>query len=264
MARISHQLIAVVLLLCGGAVTRGQVPEQVFDVPTRQGVIDRVVVLASPSPKAAVILFPGGHGGLQTAQNGAFKWGANNFLVRTRQMFASQGLVVVVVDAPSDRQSPPFLTGFRNTPQHVADIRAVIAWVRQHVHVPVWLVGTSRGTESAAFAATQLAGSDGPDGLVLTSTILSDNKEMPVTAMALGSLHIPVLVVQHVQDGCKHCPFSEASRLMDQLTHVPKKQLIPISGGTSQGDPCEAMAYHGFNGVEHEVVTQIANWIAAK
>ncbi len=30
------------------------------------------------------------------------------------------------------------------------------------------------------------------------------------------------------------------------------------------GDPCEAWSYHGFNSVEQEVVTQIANWISGK
>ena len=31
-------------------------------------------------------------------------WGAANFLVRTRNMFAARGLMVAVVDAPSDHK----------------------------------------------------------------------------------------------------------------------------------------------------------------
>ncbi|HEY4232625.1 MAG TPA: hypothetical protein VGM76_04310 [Lacipirellulaceae bacterium] len=263
MLRRVRVFVPLLILACGTQ-ANGQLAEQVVDIGTRPGVTQRMVVIAPQNPKAVVILLAGGHGGLQIAANGVFQWGAKNFLVRTRQMFAEQGLFVIVVDAPSDRQSPPYLTGFRNSPQHVADIRAVIAWARKQANVPVWLVGTSRGTESAAFAATQLAGADGPDGLVLTSTILTDNKEVPVTAMPLGNLQIPVLVVQHVQDSCKHCPYAEAPRLMQELVHVPKKQLLPINGGVSQGDPCEAMAYHGFNGVEREVVTQIAAWMLTK
>jgi hypothetical protein len=46
-------------------------------------------------------------------------------------IICDQGLLTVIVDAPSDRQSPPFLTGFRQTEQHVSDIKAVIAWVRE-------------------------------------------------------------------------------------------------------------------------------------
>ena len=237
---------------------------KVVDIPTRKGVTEPMVVLSPKDPKAAVVLLAGGHGGLQITPAGTFQWGANNFLVRTRQLFVDQGLLTVIVDAPSDRQSSPYLTGFRTSPEHVADLKAVIAWIRKQAKVPVWLVGTSRGTESAAFCATQLAGPDGPDGLVLTSTILLDKKETPVTAMPLGKLRIPVLVVHHVEDGCNHCPYSEVSVLLSKLAAVPKKQLLPVKGGETRGDPREAWSYHGFNGLEQDVVVQIANWITAK
>lgn len=242
----------------------GQVAQRVVDIPTRQGVTQRMVVLSPQDPKAAVILFAGGHGGLQIFPNGSFKWGEGNFVVRTRQLFADQGLLVVVVDAPSDRQSSPYLAGFRQRPEHIEDIKAVIEWVRQQVKVPVWLVGTSRGTQSAAFVGTELTGPNGPDGLVLSSTILTEDKSRPVSAMPLDRLRIPVLVVHHEQDGCSHCAFSDVPNLMDKLSGSPRKQLLSFKGGENRGDPCEAFAYHGFNGLEHEVVTQIANWILTK
>ena len=132
----------VLIGLCQSALA--QVPQKVVDVPTRPGVTQRFLYLAPESPIAAVILFAGGHGGLQILPNGSFKWGAENFLVRTRQLFAKNGLSVAVVDAPSDRQATPFLDGFRQRPEHVADIKAVIAWIKQQTNVPVWLVGTSR------------------------------------------------------------------------------------------------------------------------
>ena len=242
----------------------GQTTQNVVDVPTRPGVTERLLVLAPPSPKAAVVLLAGGHGGLQIFANGSMQWGAGNFLVRTRQMFADQGLVVAVLDAPSDRQSPPFLGGFRQTPEHAADLKAVIAWLRESAKVPVWLVGTSRGTQSAGYVATQLARADGPDGVVLTSTILSDDKGRPVTAMPLEKVRVPVLVVHHEQDGCRHCAFADVPALMGKLAKAPKSQLLAFKGGASRGDPCEAFAYHGFNGLELDVVQQIAAWITAQ
>ncbi len=242
----------------------GQSAQKVVDIPTRPGVTQRMVVLSPQDPKAAVILFAGGHGGLQIYSGGSFNWGDTNFLVRTRQIFADQGLFVVVVDAPSDRQSPPYLSGFRQRPEHVEDIKAVIAWVREQAGVPVWLVGTSRGTQSAAFVATELSGAEGPDGLVLTSTMLSDNKGRPVTAMPLDKLRIPVLVVHHEQDGCSHCSFQDIPSLMENLGSLPRKQLLSFKGGQNRGDPCLAFAYHGFNGLEREVVAQTATWILAK
>src|SRR4030042_4967730 len=159
----------VLIGLCQSSMA--QVSQKVVDIPTRPSVTQRFVYFAPESPKAAVILFAGGQCGLQIFPNGTFKWGQGNFLVRTRQLFVKNGLSVAVVDAPSDRQAAPFLGGFRQKQEHVADIKAIIAWLKQQANIPVWLVGTSRGTQSAAFIATQVgAGDGGPDGLVITST----------------------------------------------------------------------------------------------
>ncbi|MBC7609577.1 MAG: hypothetical protein H7228_08400 [Polaromonas sp.] len=136
--------------------------QTVVDIPTRPGVTQRMIVLTPPEPKAAVVRLAGGHGGLQVFSNGLMKWGEANFLVRTRQLFAERGLTVVLLDAPSDRQTPPYLGVFHQTPEHVADLKAVIAWLRENSKVPVWLVGTSRGTQSAAYVATQLSEPNGP------------------------------------------------------------------------------------------------------
>jgi dienelactone hydrolase len=257
--------VTIALLLLAPVIqAHGQTVQKVVDIPTRTGVFQRMVVLSPQVAKAAVILFAGGHGGLQISSNGSFKWGKGNFLVRARQLFAEQGLLTVVVDAPSDRQSPPFLAGFRQTSEHVSDIKAVIAWLREQAKAPVWLVGTSRGTESAAFVATELTGPEGPDGIVLSSTILTDKKGRPVPAMPVEKLRIPVLLVHHEQDGCSHCAFSEIPALMDKLANSPRKQLLSFKGGENIGDPCEALAHHGFNGLDSEVVRQTAAWILNK
>lgn len=251
------------LLLVLGCATHahGQNNEKVVDIDTRPGVTQRMVVLSPPDPKAAVILFAGGHGGLQIFPNGSFGWGGGNFLVRTRQFFAQQGLLVAVVDAPSDRQSQPYLSGFRQRPEHAADIKEVIAWIRAQASIPVWLVGTSRGTQSAAYVATRLRGPAGPSGLVLTSTILTDDKSRPVPALPIDKLQIPVLVVHHEQDGCGHCSFDDIPVLMKKLAPLSRTELLTFKGGKNRGDPCEAQSYHGFNGLENDVVVQTAKWI---
>lgn len=251
------------LLACIAFLAHGQSDPKVIDLPSRAGVTQRMLLLTPAAPKAAVILLAGGHGGLQIGLDGSLKWGGGNFLVRSRQMFVDQGLAVAMLDAPSDRQGPPYLNGFRQTPEHVQDIKTVIAWLREQTKLPVWLVGTSRGTQSAAYAATQLQGTDGPDGIVLTSTILSDRSSRPVPAMALSSLRIPVLVVHHEQDGCQLCRFSDTAGLMEKLVNTPRQQLMAVKGGNDKGDPCEAFAHHGFNGLETEVVTQTVAWMLA-
>ena len=55
--------------------------------------------------------------------------------------------------------------------------------------------------------------------------------------------------------------FDDVPRLMDKLASNPRKELMVFSGGVNQGDPCLARAYHGFNGIEAEVVERIAAWI---
>jgi hypothetical protein len=76
--------------------------DSVIDIPTRNGVAQRFLLIAAPDAKAAVVLFAGGHGGLQLDQAGNARWGNNNFMVRSAHLFASQGLTVAIVDAPSD------------------------------------------------------------------------------------------------------------------------------------------------------------------
>ena len=241
------------------------ITEKAVDVPTRPGVTQRFLLIAPDNPKAVLILFAGGEGLLQVGAGGNIGRMRGNFLVRARQMFVDQGLAVAVMDAPSDRQTPNGLNGFRQTAAHLADVRAVMDWLRANVQRPIWLVGTSRGTQSAAYLAVQTAGTpDSPDGLVLTSTILSDPRGRPVPNMEVGRLALPVLVVHHERDGCQLCAFSDIPHLMNQLGRASRKALQSYSGGVTVGDPCEAMAYHGFNGIEREVVGNIAAWIAGK
>jgi dienelactone hydrolase len=255
------RLLPMLLAAASGAYAQSP---QVVDVPSRPGVTQRILVITPVKPKAAVILFAGGDGGLTLEADGRIPKLSGNFLVRARQLFVDQGLTTVVIDAPSDKQSPPYLSGYRQTDDHVADVKAVIAWLRQQSKIPVWLIGTSRGTQSAGHIATRLPVADGgPDGIVLTATVVNDPRSRSVPDMPLDRIRIPVLVAHHRQDGCRVCLYSDVPRLMDRLTTPPRKELLTFDGGISTGDPCEARAYHGFNGIESEVVQRIATWITA-
>src|SRR6185503_5986828 len=105
---------------------------------------------------------------------------------------------------------------------------------------------------------------EGPDGIVLTSTILTDRRSRPVPDMGVESIKLPVLVVHHEQDGCRQCLYSDVPRLMSKLSGASKKELVTFRGGESHGDPCEALSYHGYNGLEKEVVERIAAWMMGK
>lgn len=249
--------VAVVASLLSG-VTQAEVGT-VVDVPTRPGVTVRYLWQVPAQPRASVILLVGGNGGLHLGADGSLGGMGGNFLSRTRAQFLQQGLAVALMDAPSDRQVPPFLSGFRQTPEHVADLKALIADVRQRGQLPVALVGTSRGTQSAAAVAIALAESGGPDALVLTSTILTDPQSKAVPKMALDTLRIPVLVMHHQQDGCKLCSPADLPMLLGKLP--AGYQVRMYEGGSNVGDPCEAMAYHGFNGLERRVVHDLSVWL---
>lgn len=255
---LAARALALAILLPGAAWAQAPL---VVDVPTRPGVTLRYLWQAPAQPKAAVILLVGGNGGVRLGVDGSLGGMGGNFLARTRAQFVQQGLAVALMDAPSDRQAPPFLSGFRQTPEHVADLKALIADVRQRSQRPVALVGTSRGTQSAAAAAVALAESGGPDALVLTSTILTDPQTKAVPKMALDALRIPVLVMHHQQDGCRHCAPSDLPALLDKLP--AGYQVRMYEGGNNVGDPCEAMAYHGFNGLEARVVQDLSAWLVA-
>jgi pimeloyl-ACP methyl ester carboxylesterase len=243
-----------------------QIIQNVINLPTRDGVTNRAFSLTPPNPKATFILMVGGHGGLQMYPGGSVKWGEGNFLARSKQLFADQGAAVLLVDSPSDRQSAPYLVGFRQTSKHALDLGKIISWARENNKAPVWVVGTSNGTLSAAYIATQLEGADAPDGVVLTSSVLwlAKGSGRPVPDMPLEKIRIPVLVVHHEKDACDSCLFSQINNLTTKLINSPKVELITFKGGVATGDPCDAFHYHGFNGIESEVVTKIVAWTTSK
>jgi len=258
-AAFSRALLAALFGVAANAFA--QSTSRIVDVPTRPGITQRILLLEPTQPRAVVILYAGGHGGLRLSPQGDFAWGKGNFLVRSRELFAAQGLVVAVVDAPSDRQEPPYFAGFRQSSESAADARAVIAWLRRRTKLPVWIVGTSAGTQSAAYIAHALEGRDAADGVALTASVLRDRRGRSLLEMPLEKIRIPVLVVHHEEDGCVACPFAEVPALMRRLASAPRKELVAVRGGDSRGDPCEAFAHHGFNGLERDVVARMAAWI---
>jgi dienelactone hydrolase len=259
---------AIAMLLCAWAGVAWAALPEVVDLPTRPGVSERILVeQPDRAPTAVLVLMTGGTGRLGIFDNGSVRMGGN-FLVRSRALFVQHGFAVVLPDTPSDHSTSPFLGGtFRESAEHAADLAAVIGWAHQQFSRPVWIVGTSNGTHSAALAALSPPGLGAPDGLVLTSTILATtrfgpNSARPVQDMPLEKVHVPVLVAHHQDDQCQVCPPSLLPRLMERLKST-KAQLLTYEGGQSSGPPCEAFAYHGFNGIEGKVVDDIATWIAS-
>jgi len=87
------------------------------------------------------------------------------------------------------------------------------------------LIGTSRGTVSAAAASIAL-GASAVSGLVLTSSV------------------------------------TDAAKRIDLMTSAPVKKFIEVEGGSNPtGNPCGATHWHGYINYEPEMVKIITNWI---
>ncbi len=260
-------LAAVVLAGCPGRLAVASAGEEGLLLPTRPGVTMPVLfVTPERTPIASVILFPGGDGRHGIGQRGP-GWGLKgNFLIRSRAIFAEHGFLAAVVDAPSDH--PDGIWRARSTEAHAKDSAALIAELRRRAPGPVWLVGTSMGTISAANAAARLGtgGPAGADGLVLTSTVTREHWLLRVSLkdVALAEIRMPTLFVHHKQDGCNLTRFGDLPSLMQGFTQAPRVELLAFEGGDApQSAPCEALSAHGYLGIEREVAGAIARWIKA-
>jgi hypothetical protein len=212
----------------------------------RPGVTQPLLYQAAASPIASVILFPGGSGVITQIEG--------NFLLRVRNEFVSQGISVAVVDKPSDRDRDA--NQYRASPEAAADIAAVVVFLKQKAPVLVWLVGTSRGSVSAANGATRLGPSQ-VGGLVLTSSVWDGGMRL----VPLASITVPTLIVHNRDDSCNESPPSGAEPALAVLTNAPAKDLVFVSGGIPRGNPCGAMSAHGYCGIENQVVPVVITWI---
>jgi len=260
-----RKLVGVTLVLAVSALAPSApaFEASVQTLPSRPGVTESFLLVRPESPPvASVILLSGGEGILALNRYGP-SWKHGNFLVRTRDLFVEEGLLVAVLDVPGDRSSG--LGAFRVSKEHAQDVAAVIAALKALAPVPVWLMGTSKGTVSAAFVAGRLR-QGGPDGLVLTSSVTDRSRATANTVLDadLDEIRVPTLIVHHKQDRCVVTRYHTAQLLPGQLKKAPRKEFMGFEGGVSEGDPCESFAYHGYHGIEREVVHAIAAWIKAK
>lgn len=266
-------LACVAVLLAAGATPLSaeflaSPPGAIVDLPTRPGITLRYAVFAPDAPPAAaVILFVGGEGRLNIPEQPGPTWqNAGNFLTRSREYFRRRGLYVVVVDAPSDH-SHGLVNNFRISADHAEDIAAVIADVRKRAAgAPVWLIGTSRGSISAANVAARLQGPHGADGVILTSSVSRPGRggggQDTVFDADLSAIRVPTLVVYHRADGCEFV--GDAPRVLAKLSRAPRKEIVAFDGGDPpRTTACEPLAAHGYFGIEERVANAIADWILA-
>jgi hypothetical protein len=219
------------------AATLLSLPAARADETVTVGGVPCVLLKPHGAPVGSLVLMAGGDGRIGVGPGGTVARGGNQ-LVRTREAYAARGFAVLVPDAG-------------------VDVAAAVRYMAA-VKRPVTLVGTSRGTQRAAEGIAQGAR---PDALVLTSGFLSPQSGEGVNRSVIVLLGSPsllprTLVVHHRHDGCH---FTSPNGVQPFLAWAQgKARVVWLDGGTSIGNPCEARAYHGFNGLDAQVVSAVA------
>ena len=240
--------------------------QEVVTLQTRPGVNLSffIATMGNRRPEAAALLLSGGGGNVaMRVENGQPKFNQGNFLPRSRREFIRNNILPVILDNPTDQQAGEGMSDeFRESVAHATDIRAVRAELaKRHPGLPVFVVGTSRSTLSAAHLAKSLP--NDLKGAVLTSSLFYAGQRQgarPVLAAYKWSdIKIPVLIVHHQDDACGATPYFEAKKLASRYP------LITVHGGKPpESGPCDPLHNHGFYGKEPETVDAIAAWMLGK
>lgn len=187
-------------------------------------------------PRYVVILMPGGSGRLEPEmRDGKVVFKAQgNFLIRSRALFTDVDMVAIATDS----------TG---SPERMGAITDDVA-----IRFPgarVYVIGTSRSTQSTMQLAERMDGKVA--GFVHTSSMNG------IARFDTRSLKSRQLIVHHKNDACSVTGYGTALYNHEQFGTA----FISMEGGVSQGDACEAFAYHGYRGIEKETVAKIKAWI---
>ena len=235
---------------------------EVVTLQTRPGVSLSFFIagMGAVKPQAVALLLIGGDGNVNLrVQDGQVRFSQQNFLPRSRREFIAEGILPVILDNPTDQQAGAGMSDeFRASAEHAADLRAVLAEVKKrYPGLPVFLVGTSRSTISAAHQARALGGE--LSGAVLSSSLFWAGRQPALSAFDFSSVKIPLLIVHHREDACQSTPYRDAERL------GARYPLVSVKGGKPpETGPCDPLAPHGYYGKEAETVGAIAAWMLGK
>jgi len=241
--------------------------QEIVVLSTRTQVTQSYFLTSAPQQLQAIaVLFPGSGGTIQPrTEGGQPKFSGGNFLVRSRAEFVKRGVIAAILDAPSDQQGGWGMGDeFRLGGDHFTDISVVVADLNRRLPgLPVFLIGTSRGSISAAALGARFG--ERIAGVVLTASMFrqtgrkSKEPGIGLSRFDFSTIKAPILLAHHVSDQCETTPYSEAARLAE------KYPLITVWGGSPpQSGPCDAFSQHGFLGKESETVEQIVNWMLKK
>jgi len=191
---------------------------------------------AGDNPQYVVILFPGGTGDMDPhMEDGKLVYKSRgNFLIRSRKHIVDDDFATIATNASQSEER----------------IQAILDDIkRRYPGAQVYLMGTSRGTYDTMRLSKYLE--DKIAGVIHTAS-LDDVAGFDATKYKNRQL-----LVHHRLDTCRVTNFGSAEYSHKKFGN----ELIVMDGGTSVGDDCQALAYHGFNGIEAKTIAKIKEWI---
>jgi hypothetical protein len=229
----------------------------VRDLPLDGGGFQRVLFYGpKDGMRGIIVMFPGGTGDVGIERDGAIEHN-DNFVVRTRELWAQHGYGVVIVDAIGHQS----MRGQRSTPEYAAVTREILAFAHSVSNVPVWVMGTSQGSIAAMNAAShsehrELA------GVILTESVsvLGKSQETVFDAHPQDVL-APALIVANRDDRCWVAPPSKANEIAHAMRNA-RSTVLFVEGGTARSsNECSSLSPHGYWGIDDKVVGDIENWM---
>jgi pimeloyl-ACP methyl ester carboxylesterase len=225
------------------------------EIRTRPGITVDLRLKVPQGARALVVLFEGAQGLIVPGYQG--------FAHRVFDRFAARGIGAVLIGTPAKRDG--FRGGldprFRESAPHLADIDAVLARLKREFRLPVWLLGVSNGTRSAA--AYAIRHSDRIDGLILVSSSTSPPNGTPIENLpGLAAVAVPLLALAHRGDACLGSPPSGAAAIAEAARAAPRAAAVFFTGGADVGPlPCGVETHHQLYGNEDAAVAAVTWFI---
>jgi len=231
--------------------------QTVKTVPYKDGSHPYFVTDQTKAPKAMLVMFTGGEGNLNLLRKNALS--GPNVLIRMRASLEANGVKLLYVDIPTVKDFS------RSSEEYAKSVMRIIDQEKTS-DIPIFVAGISRGTISAA----NLAARSPTTGLILMSTVTGGTHDGTVRDAPIEAITAPSLLILHRQDGCVSSRSEGALRSLTDQMKKSSSTVLLMTGGNDEGEgtgrtaACHPKSFHGFNGIEDLLASQILLWIESK
>ena len=225
---------------------------QMIEVPSARGAPTKTLLVPASDAKATVLLLPGGGGALDLQPDGSTQ--SRHTFVRSADLWKQYGINAVLVDSADDLGNTK--SHARLSRDHQRRLDEVATFYKQKLGVPLWLFGHSMSTTSVTGYANAHKAPGTVDGIIVAGT--NDTASLDRDAA------LPTLAIHHRKDGCRFDSVGNSEAIVRTRAPAVRTKLALLDGGRSDGDSCGARSFHGFLGVEPDLVRTAAEFMLAK